>query len=70
MLLADTKGKGGETLDIAALSIGLNQASLNQNVSIALAKKVMETSQQSNEQLLKAMEAPHPNLGKSIDVKG
>jgi len=70
VLFTDTNDKGGENLDIAALSIGLNQASLNQNVSIALAKKVMKTSQQSNEQMLKAMEAPHPNLGKSIDVKG
>jgi len=59
-----------KTLDIAALSIGLKQASLSQNVGIALAKKVMETSQQSNEQLLKAIEAPHPTLGKSIDMKG
>lgn len=57
-------------MDIAALSIGMNQASLSQNVSIALAKKVIETSQQSNEQLLKTMEAPHPTLGKSIDLKG
>ena len=68
--LTDTNDEGVKTLDIAALSIGLNQASLSQDVSIALAKKVMETSQQSNEQLLKALEAPHPNLGKSIDLKG
>lgn len=68
--LTDTNDEEVKTLDIAALSIGVNQASLSQNVSIALAKKVMETSQQSNEQLLKTLEAPHPNLGKSLDVRG
>ncbi|MFT4417183.1 YjfB family protein [Fredinandcohnia humi] len=57
-------------MDIAALSIGMNQASLAQNVGIALSKKVMETAEQNNNQLLKMLEAPHPHLGKSIDLKG
>ncbi|HYK74710.1 MAG TPA: YjfB family protein [Pseudoneobacillus sp.] len=57
-------------MDIAALSIGMSQASLSQSVGIALTKKVMETSEQNNIQLLKMMEAPHPYLGQSIDVKG
>lgn len=57
-------------LDIAALSIGMNQASLSQGVSIALAKKVMETSQQNANQMIEMIQAPHPNLGKSIDLKG
>jgi Putative motility protein len=68
--LTDTRLKGVNVLDIAALSIGLSQASLGQNVNIALAKKVMETSQQSNEQLLKVLQAPHPTHGNVIDVKG
>ncbi|WP_372442088.1 YjfB family protein [Metabacillus bambusae] len=58
------------TLDIAALSINLNQASLGQSVSIALAKKTMEVAQQNNQEMLKMLEAPHPSLGKSIDLKG
>jgi hypothetical protein len=57
-------------LDIAALSIGMNQASLGQNISIALAKKTMAAAQQNSQDMLKMLDAPHPNLGKSIDVKG
>ncbi len=52
--------EGMETLD-AALSIG---------VSIALVKKVMETSQQSNEQLLKVLGATSPYPWENIDLNG
>jgi hypothetical protein len=57
-------------LDIAALSIGVHQASLGQSISIALASKVMEISQQNANQLLEMIPAPHPHLGKSVDLKG
>jgi hypothetical protein len=57
-------------MDIAALSINLNHASLGQDVSIALAKKTMEAAQQNSLEMLKMLEAPHPSLGKSIDLKG
>jgi hypothetical protein len=56
-------------LDIAALSISMNQASLSQSVEIALAKKVMETSQQNANQMIEMIQAPHPTLGNSIDLK-
>lgn len=56
-------------LDIAALSIGMNQASLNQNVSIALVKKVMTNAEQNSDGLIKMLEASHPTLGKTIDLK-
>jgi hypothetical protein len=56
-------------LDIAALSISMNQASLSQNVSIALMKKVMESSQQNANQMIQMIQVPHPTLGKSIDLK-
>ncbi|WP_226669454.1 YjfB family protein [Metabacillus litoralis] len=56
-------------MDIAALSIGMKQASLGQSISIALAKKTMDASQQTSEQMLKMLEAPHPSLGKSVDFK-
>ncbi|PAD85353.1 putative motility protein, partial [Niallia circulans] len=39
-------------MDIAALSIGMKQASLSQNVGIALTKKAMDTAEQNNDQLL------------------
>lgn len=55
-------------MDIAALSIGLKQASLSQGVGIALTKKAMDTAEQNSDQLLKMLEAPHPTLGKSIDL--
>jgi Putative motility protein len=57
-------------MDIAALSISMNQAALGQSISIALVKKTMEAAQQNNQDLLKMLEAPHTHLGKSIDVKG
>lgn len=57
-------------MDIAALSIGMNQASIGQSISIALVKKTMASAQQNNQNMLQMLEALHPNLGKSIDVKG
>ncbi|MGG3797639.1 YjfB family protein [Metabacillus fastidiosus] len=56
-------------MDIAALSIGMNQASLSQNISIALVKKVMTTAEQNSDGLIKMLEASHPTLGKTIDLK-
>lgn len=56
-------------LDIAALSIGMNQATLKQSISIALTKKVMESTEQNSAELIKMLEATHPTLGKSIDLK-
>jgi hypothetical protein len=57
-------------MDIAALSIGMNQASLGQSVGLALAKQVMDLAQQSASQMTEMIQAPHPTLGKSIDLKG
>lgn len=57
-------------MDIAALSIGMSQASLGQSIGIALTKKTMEAAQVNNQQLLNMLKAPHPTLGKSIDIKG
>lgn len=57
-------------MDIAALSIGMSQASLSQNVGIALTKKVMESSQQNAVQMIEMLQVPHPNLGHSVDLKG
>lgn len=56
-------------MDIAALSIALNQSTLRQDVGIALTKKVMEESQQNANQLVEMLQATHPNLGHSIDIK-
>jgi hypothetical protein len=58
------------SLDIAALSMGMSNASLSQSVSIALTKKTMDMAQQNANQMVQMLQAPHPTLGKSIDVKG
>ncbi|QDP39925.1 YjfB family protein [Radiobacillus deserti] len=59
-------------MDVAALSMAMNQASLGQQVGIALAKKAMQTSEQNSYQLLQMMGAPtpeHPDLGNLVDLK-
>ncbi|MEX3716003.1 YjfB family protein [Cytobacillus horneckiae] len=54
---------------MAALSIAMNRASLSQNVSVALTKKVLESTEQNSAELIKMLETPHPTLGNSIDLK-
>ncbi|CAH2211906.1 YjfB family protein [Tepidibacter aestuarii] len=64
-------------MDIAAMSIGLSQAKLSQEVSLSVMKNVMDTSQQNanmiNEMIntnVKAMEkSVTPHLGNNIDIK-
>ena len=58
-------------MDIAALSIAMSQSQLMQNVSLAVADQVMETQQlqvQQMTELMETVDAPHPNLGKMIDI--
>ena len=54
-------------MDIPALSVAMHQASLAQNVNIALTKKMLDTVQQNADQTLKMIQ--HPTLGQTIDVK-
>ncbi|WP_099190182.1 YjfB family protein [Tepidibacter mesophilus] len=64
-------------MDIGAMSIGLSQANLGQQVSLSVMKKVMDTSQQNadmiNEMMntnVKVMEkSVTPHLGNTIDIK-
>ncbi|MEK4426421.1 YjfB family protein [Solibacillus sp. FSL K6-1523] len=55
-------------MDIAALAMSMNQAQLMQNVSLAVTKQAMEFQQQSAEQVVEILDAPHPTSGHSIDV--
>lgn len=56
-------------MDIAALSINLNQAKVAQEASIAVMKLAMETGKQTaNEQVKMIEKSIDPNLGKIIDV--
>lgn len=60
-------------MDIPALSIAMSQTELQQNVSVALSKKVMDFSQTQGEgllQMLRTPMAPHPTSGNRIDLKG
>lgn len=57
-------------MDIAALSIMKSQASLSQQVSLAITKKIMDTSIVNSQDLIKMMElSVNPNLGSKLDVK-
>jgi hypothetical protein len=55
-------------MDIAALAMSMKQAELMQNVSLAVTKQAMEFEQQSTEQVMEILDAPHPTLGQTIDV--
>lgn len=55
-------------MDIAALSMVLNQQTLLQNVSLAVTKQAMDFQEQSTNQLVEMLDAEHPTLGKTIDI--
>lgn len=62
--------KGVDKVDIAALSISMKQSQLAQNVSLALMRKVLDTSTMNSQQLIKMMELnANPDLGGNIDIK-
>lgn len=57
-------------MDIAALSIIKSQASLSQNVGIALLKKNMDSANENSQSLIKMMElSVNPSLGSNLDTK-
>lgn len=56
-------------MDIAALSIAMNQANLMQNVSLAVTKQAMDVQQQNTEQLVEMLDAPHPTAGHTFDMQ-
>ena len=55
-------------MDIAALSISLNEQKLMQDASLAVTKQTLDIVQQTSDQLVEMIDAPHPILGKSIDI--
>ncbi|MNC70388.1 hypothetical protein D3C75_1211940 [compost metagenome] len=57
-------------MDIAALSTGLAQANLKQNVSVSLVKMAQGQAAVQAEALTKMMEqSVLPHLGGSVDIK-
>ncbi|MEO2212434.1 YjfB family protein [Paenibacillus amylolyticus] len=58
-------------MDIAALSMAMSQASVVQSASLQVMSITKDMAQQQGQQMaemLKAMPAPHPNLGGSLDL--
>ncbi|MCR6109837.1 YjfB family protein [Bacillus sp. A301a_S52] len=64
-------------MDIAALSIGMSQMKVQQQVDVSLLKKVMDTSGQKTEFIDKMLDGAfvknmemsvQPHLGSSVDI--
>lgn len=68
--LTDTHVKEVVMLDIAVLSMAMSQAALYQNVQMSLTKTALDTAEQSAQQLVDMVQAPHPVSGHHIDLKG
>ncbi|TKD70526.1 YjfB family protein [Pseudalkalibacillus hwajinpoensis] len=58
-------------MDIAALSMVLNQAKVQQQVNISLTKTAMNQAQDNSNQFVKMLEqSVQPHLGSNINIKG
>ncbi|MDQ0719673.1 MULTISPECIES: YjfB family protein [Paenibacillus] len=58
-------------MDIAALSMAMSQASVVQSASLQVMSITKDMAQQQGQQMtemLKSVPAPHPNLGRSLDL--
>ncbi len=61
--------EGGGDMDIAALSMGLSQMQLSQEVNVSVMKMAMDTAEVQSEDLSKIMEqSVLPHLGGNIDL--
>ena len=57
-------------MDIAALSMGLSQMKLANEVSVSVMKLAMDTGQSQMDDMVKVMEqSVNPNLGGNLDIK-
>jgi hypothetical protein len=56
-------------MDTAALSVSMSQASLGQQVSLAVTKLAMDTTTENSDGMRKMMElSVNPNVGQNFDV--
>ena len=61
--------KGSGFMDIAALSMSLNDIGITRDVNIALMKKAMELNEVTMDNMTQMMEiSVNPQLGQNIDV--
>ncbi|WP_430790257.1 YjfB family protein [Virgibacillus flavescens] len=61
-------------MDIAALSVAMANHSVRSSAGLAVMSKSMGVAEQQNQQLLdmlksSGVEAPHPSLGKVVDIQ-
>ncbi|MFC7373002.1 YjfB family protein [Fictibacillus iocasae] len=58
-------------MDIAALSIAINQSSVREQANLSVMKMAMDSSEQTAVNMAKMLEsAAQPHLGSTIDLKG
>lgn len=56
-------------MDIAAMSINMSLASVQQAAGIAMAKKVMDIQENTSAALIRQMRESTPSFGQRLDVR-
>lgn len=56
-------------MDIAAMSINMSLASVQQAAGIAMAKKVMDLQENTSAALIQQMQASTPSFGQRMDLR-
>ncbi|QGH34080.1 putative motility protein [Gracilibacillus salitolerans] len=58
-------------MDIAAMSIAMNQAQVKQQASVSLMDKALDQAESQSSDMIKMLESSmQPHLGSNIDIKG
>lgn len=56
-------------MDIAAMSVSMSMASVQQAASVAMAKKVMDMQENTSAALIQQMQASTPSFGQRLDAR-
>ncbi|MFD2655540.1 MULTISPECIES: YjfB family protein [Gracilibacillus] len=58
-------------MDIAAMSIAMNQSQVKQQASVSLMDKALDQAESQSSDMIKMLESSmQPHLGSNIDIKG
>ncbi|SFM23497.1 Putative motility protein [Gracilibacillus orientalis] len=58
-------------MDVAAMSVVMNQAQVKQQASISVMDKALNNAETQSNNLIKMMESSmQPHLGSNVDIKG
>ncbi|SHM96534.1 YjfB family protein [Gracilibacillus kekensis] len=58
-------------MDVAAMSVVMNQAQVKQQTSVSLMDKALDQAEAQSSNMIKMLESSvQPHLGSNIDVKG